>query len=80
MSFRQAMLLGGAALILAACADSTAPGSQMHRAGVNAAAADSTKGKPTPGTRTMESTSVEECRSGVFVYSGRSDSTCVESY
>lgn len=77
MSYRRVFILGGAALVLAACADSTAPSTQMHRAGANAAAkSDSSTVKSGPGTRTMDMTT--ECRTGVQVTSGRTDSTCVD--
>lgn len=79
MSFRRVVILGGAALVLAACADTTAPGSQMHRAGGNAAAkSDSTRKAALDGT--MTSTFMEpscEERGGVYLASGRGDSTCV---
>jgi hypothetical protein len=75
MTTRQVLLLGGAALVLAACADSTAPGTNMRRAGVEASA----KKDSTTVTRTMESTTMSmECRGGYSVAVGRTDSTCVD--
>jgi hypothetical protein len=76
MSYRRVFILGGAALVLAACADVTAPGTQMRRGGAAAAARDSSKAS-TP-TTTMESNSMESCRSGVFLASGRGDSVCAD--
>ncbi|HET9454382.1 MAG TPA: hypothetical protein VFO66_08875 [Gemmatimonadaceae bacterium] len=76
MSYRRVFILGGAALVLAACADSTAPSTQMHRAGASSAVRDSTT-KAGPTTRTMETMTTEECRTGVQVTSGRTDSTCI---
>lgn len=77
MSYRRVFILGGAALVLAACADATAPGTQMRRGGESSAVrSDSTTTKAGPGTRTMDATSTEECRTGVQVTSGRTDSTC----
>jgi hypothetical protein len=77
MSYRQVLLLGGAALVLAACADATGPGTQMRRAGVEAAAKD----KPTTTTTTTTSTTTTSdgsCeRTSYQVASGRTDSTCV---
>jgi ABC-type glycerol-3-phosphate transport system substrate-binding protein len=76
MSYRQVLLLGGAALVLAACADATGPGTQMRRAGVEAAAKD----KPTTTTTTTTSTTTTSdgsCeRTSYQVASGRTDSTC----
>lgn len=76
MTTRQVLLLGGAALVLAACADSTAPGTQMRRAGVEASAkkdtTSTTRLAPTTNTMTME------CRGGFTVGSGRTDSVCAD--
>lgn len=74
MSYRRVFILGGAALVLAACADATAPGTQMQRGGVNAAAKSDSTFKTSPGTRSMDMTT--DCRTGVQVTSGRTDSTC----
>lgn len=78
MSYRRVFILGGAALVLAACADVTAPGTQMRRAGAGAAARDTNKAS-NPSTTTMESNSMDSsCRSGVFLASGRGDSVCAD--
>ena len=77
MSYRRVFILGGAALVLAACADSTAPGTQMRRAGTNSAAKADSTFKAGPGTRTLDMTTTE-CRTGVQVTSGRTDTVCVE--
>jgi hypothetical protein len=74
MTTRQVLLLGGAALVLAACADSTAPGTNMRRAGVEASAK---KDSTTTTVRTMSTESLSECRGGYSVAVGRTDSTCV---
>ena len=76
MTTRQVLLLGGAALVLAACADSTAPGTNMRRAGVEASA----KKDSTTTNRTIESTtmSFDGCRTGYQVTAGRTDSTCMD--
>ena len=76
MSYRRVFILGGAALVLAACADSTAPSTQLRRAGTNSAVKSDSTVKAGPTTRTME-TMTEECRTGVQVTSGRTDSTCI---
>jgi hypothetical protein len=71
MTTRHVLLLGGAALVLAACADSTAPGTQMRRAGESAFAKKDT----VTTTRTIEATTeFLDCR-GYQVGSGRTDST-----
>jgi hypothetical protein len=80
MTTKRVLLLGGAALLLAGCADATAPGTQMRRGGVSASVQDSTRTGGTrlaPTTTTMESTSFETCRN-YQVVAGRTDSTCVE--
>ena len=71
MTTRQVLLLGGAALVLAACADSTAPGTQMRRVDVRAAVTDST-------TTTTTESSTDECRGGYTVGAGAKDSTCTD--
>ena len=76
MSYRRVFILGGAALVLAACADATAPGSQMRRGGTSSAVKSDSTTKSGPTTRTMDMTT--ECRTGVQVTSGRTDSTCIE--
>ncbi len=75
MGFKQALFLGGAVLVLAACSDVTSPSPLMSRGGASAAAkADTTKTTTKlPGVRTMD----ETCRSGYMVSSGR-DSVCVD--
>ena len=73
MTTRQVLLLGGAALILAACADSTAPGTQMRRVDVRAAVKDTTTTTTTTTTETSDS-----CRGGYTVAAGRTDSTCTD--
>ena len=76
MSFKQALFLGGAVLVLAACSNAaTGPDSAMRKGGsassVKVTATDTTNaGGPT--TRTLDT----ECRSGWLQSSGR-DSTCV---
>jgi ABC-type glycerol-3-phosphate transport system substrate-binding protein len=78
MSYRQVLLLGGAALVLAACADATGPGTQMRRAGVEAAAKDKPSTTTTTTTTTSSTTSDGSCeRTSYQVASGRTDSTCV---
>jgi hypothetical protein len=76
MTNRQLLLLGGTALLLAACADSTAPGPQMRRAGVEASvkkdSTSSTQLAPTTTTMTLE------CRTGYAIAAGRTDSTCMD--
>jgi hypothetical protein len=76
MTTRQVLLLGGAALVLAACADSTAPGTNMRRAGVEASAKKDTTTRIDGMTPTTMSLS--ECRGGYSVAVGRTDSTCVD--
>lgn len=75
MSYRRVFILGGAALVLAACADATAPGTQLRRGGASSAVRSDSTTKSGPTTRTMDMTT-EECRTGVQVTSGRTDSTC----
>lgn len=76
MSFKQALFLGGAVLVLAACSNAaTGPESAMRKGGsassVKAAVTDTTS-VATPNDRTMTT----DCRSGWLQSSGR-DSTCV---
>jgi hypothetical protein len=78
MSYRRVFILGGAALVLAACADATAPGTQLRRAGVGSAVRSDSAKAPGAGTTTFQSNAMESCRSGVFLASGRGDSVCVE--
>ena len=77
MSYRRVFILGGAALVLAACAYSTAPSTQLRRAGTNSAVKSDSTVKAGSTTRTMETMTTEECRTGVQVTSGRTDSTCI---
>lgn len=75
MGFKQALFLGGAVLVLAACSDAVSPSSPlMSKGGASAAAkADTTTTTRLPGARTLDGT----CRSGYMVSSGR-DSVCVD--
>ena len=72
MTTRQVLLLGGAALVLAACADSTAPGTQMRNVGVRAAFTEVTSTTDTTAT----DMDVGDCRGGYTVAAGGKDSTC----
>lgn len=76
MGFKQALFLGGAVLVLAACSDAVSPSSPLMSKGGASAAAKADTSKTTtrlPGARTLD----ETCRSGYMVSSGR-DSVCVD--
>ena len=76
MGFRQALFLGGAVLVLAACSDATAPTSQMRQGGAVAAAKSDTTTvtKPSGGARTLTS---GDCTDHGFLVSSGKDTTCV---
>lgn len=70
MSWKKALFLGGAVVLLAACSDATAP--RPLRSGAAAAAA-----KSTPITSMIDATTTivddGECKSGYYVRSGDKD-------
>jgi hypothetical protein len=76
MTWKQAIFLGGAVLILAACSDATAPRglSEMHRV-------ESARGhrSVSPPTLSVPTTTTVECRSGYSVQVGFADSTVTAS-
>lgn len=67
MNWKQALFLGGTVLLLAACADATAPKPGLRQV-KGAAAVNSKNGGSTTATATS-------CRLGYTVSSGQSDST-----
>ena len=68
MGIKQALFLGGAVLVLAACSsDVTGPGTQMKRAGTPAATLEAGSD--------LETTTQAGCH-GYVITSGHSDSTC----
>lgn len=75
MGIKQALFLGGAVLLLAACSDATSPDTQMRKGGA-AASAKSKPASDSTATPSATSTSSSDCWNYV-VASGR-DSTCAE--
>lgn len=76
MGFRQALFLGGAVLVLAACSDATGPEPAMRKGGAAASAkSDTTVTTTQPKLPKGARSATEECRTGFLVSSGR-DSTC----
>jgi hypothetical protein len=67
MNWKQAVFLGGAVLLLAACSDATAPQSQLRQAKVGASV------KAPVGGGTV--TTAAGCRTGYSVNSGQADTT-----
>jgi len=75
MGIKQALFLGGAVLVLAACGDATGPSTQMRQAGTPAAAKDKTAPTSTSNID-AGTTRLGVCLSGYVITSGFSDSTC----
>jgi hypothetical protein len=78
MTTRQVLLLGGTALVLAACADFTAPETQMRRAGQEGLAKKSDTTAVLTSEPTTSDTSLETCRGGFVIVAGRDEPVCVD--
>lgn len=78
MGIKQALFLGGAVVVLAACSDATSPGTQMQRRGtLSSAKAQADTTTTTTSSPIGDATTLLDCSEhGFVVASGRSDSTC----